>query len=204
MTEMEKMLSGKIYDSNDSELCRLRDECKYKTSLLNSMDNTKTDKQNEIIKKLLGSCGENVSMINVQFDYGFNTSIGNNFFANYNFVVLDCAKVSIGDNVLIGPNVTLATPVHPLLADERRCKYDENGKCHLYEYAKPINIGNDVWIASNVTVCAGVKIGDGAVIGAGSVVTKNVPAYTVAAGVPCKVIRKISEEDSVKELYCEG
>lgn len=201
MTEMEKMLSGKIYDSSDSKLCRLRDECKRKTVLFNSTENTV---KNEVIKELIGSCGKNVSMINVQFDYGFNTSIGDNFFANYNFVVLDCAKVNIGNNVLIGPNVTLATPIHPLVADERRCKYDKSSNCHIYEYAKPINIGNDVWIASNVTVCAGVSIGDGAVIGAGSVVTKDVPAYTIAAGVPCRVIRKISEEDSVKELFGES
>ncbi len=204
MTEMEKMLIGKIYDSSDSELCRLRDECKRKTALFNSTDDIENAGRNEIIKGLLGSCGKNVSMINVQFDYGFNTSIGNNFFANYNFVVLDCAKVSIGDNVLIGPNVTLATPIHPLVADERRCKYDKSGYGHIYEYAKPINIGNDVWIASNVTVCAGVSIGNGAVIGAGSVVTKDVPAYTIAAGVPCRVIRKITEEDSVKDLFSES
>ncbi len=99
--------------------------------------------------------------------------------------------------MLIGANVTLATPVHPFLPKEKNIQYDEHGCRHLYEYAKPITIKDNVWIASNVTVCAGVTIGEGAVIGAGSVVTRDIPPNSFAAGVPCKVIRQIAENDSV-------
>ncbi len=99
--------------------------------------------------------------------------------------------------MLIGANVTLATPVHPFLPKERNIQYDEHGCRHLYEYAKSITIKDNVWIASNVTVCAGVTIGEGAVIGAGSVVTRDIPPNSFAAGVPCKVIRQIAENDSV-------
>ena len=105
--------------------------------------------------------------------------------------------MTIGDHVLIGPNVTLATPFHPYDAAERRIKLSEDGTKHKLEYAKPITIGNDVWIAANVVVQGGVTIGDGAIIGAGSVVTKDIPAHTIAAGVPAKVVRKISAEDKL-------
>ena len=105
--------------------------------------------------------------------------------------------VEIGDNVFIGPHCSLATGIHALIGEERRISVDENGKAHDYEYGKPIKIENDVWIATNVTVCAGVTIGEGAVIGAGSVVTKDIPAGVLAYGNPCKVIRKITKEDSI-------
>lgn len=136
-------------------------------------------------------------MHQVSFDYGFNISIGDYFAANYNLVILDCAPVTIGDHVLIGPNVTLATPFHPYDAEERRIKISEDGTKHKLEYAKPITIGNDVWIAANVTVQGGVTIGEGAIIGAGSVVTKDIPAYSIAVGVPAKVVRTISAEDKL-------
>jgi maltose O-acetyltransferase len=99
--------------------------------------------------------------------------------------------------VLIGPNCTIAPPTHPKLPEERNFRIDRNGKRHLYEFAKPVTIGNDVWIGSNVIVCPGVKIGDGCIIGAGSVVTRDIPAYHVAVGVPCRAIREITEEDRI-------
>lgn len=197
MTEKEKMIAGEIYDAYDEELNKLRDRCRKLTAKLNVLDIADHEERAEILGKLLGSCGKNTFMINAQFDYGFNTYIGDEFSANFNFTVLDYAPVRIGHHVLIGPNVTIAPPVHPLLAKERNIRTDSNGKRHLYEYAKPITIGDNVWIASNVVVSGGVTIGDNCVIGAGSIVTKDIPANTVAVGSPCRVIRQITEADRI-------
>lgn len=123
--------------------------------------------------------------------------IGKNFYSNIHFSFIAGNTVEIGHNVFIGPYCTLATGIHSLIAEERRISVDENGVAHDFEYGKPIIIGNDVWIASNVTVCGGVTIGDGSVIGAGSVVTRDIPAGVLAAGNPCKVIREITEKDSM-------
>ena len=119
-------------------------------------------------------------------DYGTNIQVGENFFANYQLTVLDCAAVTIGDNVQIAPNVSIYTAGHPLHPDSRNSGY---------EYALPITIGDNVWIGGNVVICPGVTIGDCAVIGAGSVVTRDVPPWTVAAGNPCRVLRQITEAD---------
>ena len=124
--------------------------------------------------------------------------------ANFNFTVLDCAPVTIGDDVFFGPNVCIATAVHPLIAVERNMYETEHGMLTDREYAKPIVIQSGCWIASNVVVCGGVTIGQGSVIGAGSVVTRDIPEGVFAAGNPCRVIRKITEQDSVylkKELW---
>lgn len=201
MTEKEKMIAGKMYDAYDGELVELREHCRKEVNQFNEMDASEGEARQSILKKLLGSCGKNVYMLDVQFDYGFNMYIGDEFSSNFNFVVLDCAPVHIGNNVLVGPNVTIATPIHPLLPFERNFQYDEAGNRHLYEYAAPITIGNDVWISSNVTILPGVEIGDGCVIGAGSVVTKSLPPYSLAVGTPCRVVREITEKDSVKHLF---
>ncbi len=134
----------------------------------------------------------------VQFDYGIYTKVGEHFYASFNFTVLDCAPVTIGDDVFFGPNCTIATPMHPLLPEERALRPNEDGVLYDQEYAKPITVGNGCWICSNVNICGGVTIGEGCVIGAGSVVTRDIPPYSIAAGNPCKVIRKITEVDSIK------
>lgn len=134
----------------------------------------------------------------IYFDYGCNTTFGKFSGANFNFTCLDVCPVTIGDNVMIGPNVTLATPMHPLLPDERNIRQREDGSVYNLEYAKPIVIENDCWLASNVIVCGGVTIGEGSVIGAGSVVTRDIPPHSLAAGNPCKVIRKITEMDRIE------
>ena len=134
----------------------------------------------------------------VYFDYGIFTTMGENCYANFNFTVMDTCPVSIGDNVFFGPNCTIATPVHPFRWQERNIKYKEDGTAYDDEYGKPVKIGSNCWIASNVVIAGGVNIGEGCVIGAGCVVTRDIPANSLAVGNPCRVIRSITEEDSVK------
>lgn len=119
---------------------------------------------------------------------------------NFDCQLLDVAPIKIGDNVMFGPRVTVATPMHPFVAEERAISVYEDGE-HDWEYAKPVTIGNDVWIASSATVCGGVTIGDGSIIAAGSVVTRDIPAGVLAAGVPCKPIRPITDEDRVFAIH---
>ena len=199
MTEQEKMIHGKIYDSSDSLLAMQR-KAAHKLCLdYNNLYEDKEQERNEILDKLVPNKGKNLYLQGpIQFDYGIYTTFGNNCYANFHLTVLDCAPVTIGDNVFFGPNCSLMTPVHPYLANERNLRVKEDGTLYDLEYAKPIKIGNDCWIASNVTVCGGVTIGDGCVIGAGSVVTKDIPAGVLAAGNPCRVIRPITEEDSIE------
>lgn len=132
------------------------------------------------------------------FDYGVFTTFGLNCYANFNLTVLDTCPVNIGDNVFFGPNCTLATPVHPLMWQERNIKFNTAGVPYDDEYGKPITIHSNCWIASNVTVIGGVTIGEGSVIGAGSVVTHDIPPHSLAVGNPCRVIRQIDEKDSLK------
>jgi maltose O-acetyltransferase len=195
MSEKEKMLNGKIYDPSDAELLKLREQAHRLSKEYN--DTLETDKKREeILQKLIPNSGENVYLQGpVQFDYGCFTTIGSNTYANFNFTCLDCCPVTIGDNVFFGPNVSLLTPVHPLRFQDRNQYRNEKGMMTDKEYAKPIVIGSNCWIAGNVTVCGGVKIGQGSVIGAGSVVTRDIPDNVIAAGVPCRVIREITAED---------
>lgn len=116
-------------------------------------------------------------------------------------MILDCAPVTIGDDVFFGPNCSVVTPVHPLLNEERKQKTKPDGTLYTAEYAKPIKIGSGCWLASNVTVCGGVTIGENCVIAAGSVVTRDIPPNSLAAGVPCKVIRQLSEKDSILKQH---
>lgn len=141
----------------------------------------------EKIRGILGKTGKN-PMILPPFhcDYGTNIEVGDNFFANYNFTVLDVAKVTIGDNVFVAPNVSIYTAGHPIHPKARNS---------MYEYGISVTIGSDCWIGGNVVICPGVNIGSGTVIGAGSVVTHDIPANVVAAGNPCRVIRQITDED---------
>ena len=135
-------------------------------------------------------------------DHGNNTHVGDNYFSNNTNVVLDSAPVRNGKQCFIGPNVTIATPLHPLLACDRNMRPGPDGQKFDYEYARPITIEDNVWLASNVVVCGGVTIGHDTVIGAGSVVTRDIPAGVLAAGNPCRVIRPLGEKDKMK-LPCE-
>lgn len=205
MTEKEKMLAGKIYNPSDKELAALRLQAHKLSKMYNDTFEDEEEKREQILKELVPNRKKGAFLQGpVQFDYGVFTSIGKNFYANFNFTVLDCCPVKIGDNVMIGPNVSIMTPVHPLRYQDRNMKEKADGTLYDDEYAKPITIGNNCWIASCVTVTGGVTIGDGCVIGAGSVVTRDIPANSFAVGNPCRVIREITEADAIalkKELF---
>lgn len=196
MTEKEKMIAGKLYDPSDKELATLRTKAHNLSQDYNKTYETEEERRKEILDELVPNRKEGVYLQGpVQFDYGVFTTIGENTYANFNFTVLDCAPVNIGDNVFFGPNVSILTPMHPFCFDERNMYKKEDGSLANSEYAKPITIGSNCWIAGNVTICGGVTIGEGSVIGAGSVVTKDIPSGVLAVGVPCKVIREITDED---------
>jgi hypothetical protein len=198
MSEKEKMLEGKIYDPTDEELTILRTKAHRLSQHYNTLFED-DDLRNTIIDELIPSKGEGLYLQGpIYFDYGIFTSFGKNCYANFNFTVLDVCPVNIGSNVFFGPNCSLMTPLHPLRWQERNIKFKDDKTAYDDEYAKPINIGDNCWISANVVITGGVTIGEGCVIGAGSVVTKDIPANSLAAGNPCKVIREINEKDSIK------
>ena len=160
-------------------------------------------KRNWLLRKLLGSIDGNPYLVQIPFHctYGCNIYIGKNFFSNNNCVMMDNAEIRIGDNVMLAPNVTITTVNHPLVADERRIfstkdSFHPNKKGN-WETIAPITIGDDVWIGSGCIILPGVTIGSGTTIGAGSVVTKDIPANVLACGVPCRVVREITDEDRI-------
>ena len=192
--EMKKMLAGEMYDPTNKELVRLRVKAHKLSKDYNDTYEDEIEKRLWILDQLIPNRGQNCFLQGpIQFDYGIFITVGDNFFANSNFTVIDTCPIKIGDNVFFGPNCTLATVVRPFDPDERRAKEKTDGSLYAMVYGKPITIGNDCWIASNVVICAGVNIGDGCVIGAGSVVTRDIPAGSFAAGNPCRVIRSVKE-----------
>lgn len=199
--EEEKIMAGILFKPGDPELRAIKLRTHNLNLDYNNCYEDETEKRNRIIHEIVGKMGEG-SFIQgpVFFHYGIHTTIGERFFGNFNLTIQDDAPVTIGNDCNFGPNVTIVTPVHPLLPDERKAMLDKDGNvCHLC-YAKPVKIGNDCWFGANVTVCPGVTIGDNVVIGAGSVVTRDIPSNSFAAGVPCKVIREITEKDSMKYM----
>ncbi len=199
MREYEKMVRGEIYNPSDDELTSMRKHARELTYEYNHSTEDEQGKRQKLLRELFGGCGKFIYCEPpIRFDYGKNTSVGENFFSNFNLVILDCAPVRIGKQCFIGPNVSIVTPVHPLLACDRNMRSAPNGGKFDYEYAKPITIGDNVWLASNVVVCGGVTIGSDSVIGAGSVVTHDIPSGVLAAGNPCRVIRPLSEQDKLQ------
>lgn len=191
-TEKEKMLSGKPYVASDEELVSQRMYARERTFEYNSLPPSEKARKYKIITDLLGKTGQDF-LIEPPFrcDYGNNIEIGENFYSHFNLTILDCARVCIGNDVLLGPNVSIFTASHPLHHDLRK---------EGLEHAGPVTIGRSVWIGGNVVINANVEIGDRSVIGSGSVVTRDIPEDVFAAGNPCRVIRHISEEDKQQYL----
>src|SRR5829696_173150 len=182
-TEKEKMLAGELYDPLDAELARARERARDLCQELNATREMDQDARRTILKQLLGQGGDSVWMQPPFFcDYGSNILLGERVFFNYNCVVLDVCMVKVGDFTLFGPAVQIYTATHPMNAELRRKQ----------EFAKPIEIGSDVWVGGGAIICPGVKIGDRAVIGAGSVVTRDIPAGVLAVGNPCRVVRQLT------------
>lgn len=192
MNEWDKAQMGYLYDANyDINIVEKRIKCADLCYEFNQCRSSNIKKQIEIIKNIIGEIkGEFVITAPFYCDYGINITIGNNFYTNHNCTILDGAKVIFGDNVFIGPNCVFSTSDHPI---------DSVQRSEGLEIAFPITVGSDVWIGANVSVLPGVSIGNNTIIGAGSVVNKNIPDGVIAAGIPCKVIRKITDED--KEKY---
>ncbi len=192
MTEKEKMLVSQHYDPTDKELTGLRVRAHRLSMEYNMTPETDGEKRKSLLDELLPNRGEGTFLQGpVQFDYGVFTTVGRNFYANFNFTVLDTCPVTIGDNVFFGPNCTVAAALHDLDPIRRRKRTRPDGSLNDLEYGKPITIGNDCWIASNVVICAGVTIGNNVVVGAGSVVTRDIPDNCFAAGSPARKIKDI-------------
>ena len=191
MTEKEKMIAGKVYNSQDSELVAALNKSKSLCRQYNNLDFSNVAARKVIIDELLQEeHNDGYCVFTPPFwcDYGFNVKVGKNFYSNHNLVILDCAEVTFGDNVFVGPNCGFYTAIHPIDAHQRNTGI---------ELAKPIKVGSDVWFGGGVTVLPGVTIGNNVVIGAGSVVVKDIPSGVVAVGNPCKPIRKITETDKL-------
>ena len=189
MYNRERRDAGLAYIS-DNSVMEEQKKCRKITQELNTVDRSDFEKIAQIVKKLFGK--SDGAFVNPPFycDYGSHIEVGKNFFANYNYTIIDVAKVTIGDNCQFAPNVAIYTGGHPVHPASRNS---------LYEYGVEVTIGDNVWIGGNTVVLPGVHIGSNTVIGAGSVVTKDIPDWVVAGGNPCQVIRKITEED--KKFY---
>lgn len=187
MTEKERMLSGELYHFLDPELQQDAARSRRLTRLFNHTTEEQQEYRVQLLKELLGGTGENL-YIEPPFrcDYGSNIYVGENFYANFDCIILDVAEVLIGSNCLFGPRVCVYTPCHPIDASVRNTEL---------ESGKPVRIGDNVWIGGNAVINPGVTIGSNVVIGSGSVVTKDIPDHVVAAGNPCRVIRPITDAD---------
>jgi maltose O-acetyltransferase len=183
-TELEKMLSGELYDALDPDLVRAREKARNLCQDLNATREAQQDERRELLKQLFGKGGDTVWMQPPFYcDYGSNIALGERVYFNFNCVVLDVCRVTIGDYTFFGPAVQIYTAMHPMNAELRRKQ----------EFGKPVEIGSDVWLGGGAIICPGVRIGSRSVIGAGSVVTRDIPDHVFAAGNPCRVIREITE-----------
>ena len=184
MTEKEKMLAGMVYSAIDDQLLKELNEVKEIIHEYNALKPSQTLRRFQILKDLLGHVADDEIIVNQPFycDYGKQIRVGKRFFANFNLTVLDEARVTIGDDCFIGPNVSIYTACHSTDPVERNTRR---------EWAEPVTIGDNVWIGGSVTILPGVTIGSNVTIGAGSVVTRDIPDNVVAVGNPCKVIKKI-------------
>lgn len=199
MNEEEKILSGVLFCAGDPMLKALKLKSHNLCTEYNQTFEDETEKRQKIVQELFASVGEGTFLQGpIYIHYGCHTHLGKNFFGNFNLTIQDDSTVTIGDNCCFGPNVTIVTPGYPLIAAERQAILTAEGEKKRLCYAKPVRIGNCCWFGANVTVCPGVTIGNNCVIGAGSVVTHDIPDNSLAAGVPCRVLREITEKDSMR------
>ena len=198
MREEEKIFKGILFAPGDPELKEIKLRTHNLCSEYNRTFEDEVEKRQELISKIFYEIGDNSFLQGpIYIHYGKHTKIGHHFFANFNLTIQDDTWVIIGNHCSFGPNVTIVTPIHPMVASERRAIMDKDGVPKRMCYAKPVKIGNDCWLGANVVVCPGVTIGDNCVIGAGSVVVRDIPSNSFAAGNPCRVIREITEADSM-------
>lgn len=197
-TDWKRMIEGKLYNSASKDIFWQHAKGMYLTQKLNKCPIWNTPRQNRILNRLIPSSKGKSMWVFTPFycEYGVNIHVGNDVFFNYNCTLLDISPITLEDGVWLGANVTIATPCHPLIADERINRDYPDGY-HDLEYSKPVRIQKNAWIASNVVICGGVTIGEGAVVGAGSVVTRDIPAGCIAVGNPCRVLRQIDENDRI-------
>ncbi len=183
-SEREKMLAGDLYNPHDPELVAARRRARDLCLALNATSEAQQEERRRIVLELFGRGGETVWMQPpFSCDYGANIVLGERVFFNFNCIVLDVCRVSIGDHTMFGPAVQIYTATHPMDAELRRSQ----------EFGRPIEIGSDVWVGGGAIICPGVRIGDRSVIGAGSVVTRDIPGGVFAAGNPCRIIREITD-----------
>ncbi len=202
MTEEERIFKGMLFASEEPELVEKKLKSHRLSQEYSMTFEEDADIRSRILHDLLAEVGKGTFMLGpIRFHYGCHTRVGAHCFMNFNFTVQDDAPVTIGDHNNFGPNVTIVTPMHPMLAEERRGMICSDGVERFLCYAKPVTIGNDCWFGANVVVCPGVTIGDNCVIGAGSVVTRDIPSNSFAAGVPARVVRTITEKDSVRNIF---
>ncbi|MGN3071457.1 chorismate mutase [Enterococcus faecium] len=189
-TEKEKMIAGELYFANDPELVADRMFARSQSQIINQAESVEL--RSQLLKETFGRTGKKIYMEPViNFDYGYNIFVGENFYANFNCTFLDVSTIEIGDNCMFAPNVQLYTATHPLHPVKRNSGL---------EYAKPIKIGNNVWLGGGVIVTPGVTLGDNVVVGAGSVVTKSFPDNVVIAGNPARIIKTVEEELTEESL----
>ena len=200
MKEKERMLQGKLYMAQGEALKEDNKKSRKLTRLFNNTTEEQKEYRSQLLKELFKSTGENL-YIEPPFrcDYGCNISVGENFYANYDCIILDVCNVNIGNNVFFAPRVNIFTAGHPVCAEVRNT---------MLEFGKPVNIGNNVWVGGNTVINPGITIGNNVVIGSGSVVTKDIPDNVIAVGNPCKVLREITDADreyweKQKEEYYE-
>ena len=199
--QKERMIAGEFYNPNDKELILARVRARMLADRFNRTKAWNIPYRTRLLRKMFPNGADGAFFEpNIRIEYGFNVKFGKNFYMNFDCQLLDVAPIEIGDNVMFGPRVTVATPMHPLVSEERAISTYSDG-VHDWEYARPVKIGDNVWVASSATICGGVTIGSDTVIAAGSVVTRDIPSGVLAAGVPCKVIRPITDADRLFEKH---
>lgn len=200
-SQKERMIAGEFYNPNDKELILARVRARMLADRFNKTKAWNIPYRTRLIKKMFPNGADGAFFEpNIRIEYGLNVKFGKNFYMNFDCQLLDVAPIEIGDNVMFGPRVTVATPMHPFVSEERAISTYSDG-VHDWEYARPVKIGDNVWVASSATICGGVTIGSDTVIAAGSVVTRDIPSGVLAAGVPCKVIRPITDADRLFEKH---